>query len=185
MLKQMGKHGGYDMSIAVSIASSNSNPLDACRAGDLMTRALLVAHADWSVNELAQFLVSNGISGAPVVDQRERVLGVVSVTDIARHASMAEEERDLRDRHHYYTDALDFSLDDELMDEFGENEEDVPLVRDIMTPAIFDVDVNASIRDVSQAMVKNRIHRVLVSEDGRVVGIVSALDILALANRDR
>lgn len=173
------------MSIAVSIASSNSNPLDACRAGDLMTRALLVAHADWSVNELAQFLVSNGISGAPVVDDRERLLGVVSVTDIARHASMAEDERDLRNRHHYYTDALDFSLDDDSVDEFGKSDDDLPLVRDIMTPAVFDVDVNASIRDVSLAMVKNRIHRVLVSDNGRVVGIVSALDILAIANRDR
>ena len=171
------------MNVAIT-ASTRIDPLDRFRAADLMTQALLVANADWSVGELAQFLVSNGISGAPVVDQRERLVGVVSVTDIARHASMGEDERDLRDRHHYYTDALDFALDDDVFNEFEETDEDVTRVRDIMTPSVFDVDANASIRAVSLAMVNNRIHRVLVSDQGRVVGLISALDILAIANRE-
>ena len=167
-----------------SAAISSSHPLDRYHASDLMTRSVMAASADWSVGELAQFLVSNGISGAPVIDDRERLLGVVSVTDIARHASVAEEERELGGHHGYYTDALDFSLAVESFTEYYEQEEDVVTVRDIMTPSVFDVDVKTSAREVSKAMVKNRIHRVLVSDRGKVVGIVSALDILALANRD-
>lgn len=157
--------------------------LDDCKVGDLMTRTLLVANADWRVSELAEFLVGNGISGAPVVDERERVVGVVSVTDVARHASMAEDEPGLR-HHQYYTDALDFTLDDDLYVEYDEDDDEVATVRDIMTPSVFDVDIHASVRQASNAMVKNRIHRVMVSDRGRVVGIVSALDVLALLNRN-
>ncbi len=167
-----------------SASTTTAHPLDRFHASDLMTRSIMAANADWSVGELAQFLVSNGISGAPVVDDRERLLGVVSVTDIARHTSMAEDERELGGRHGYYTDALDFALADESFNEYYEQNEDIVTVRDIMTPSVFDVDVKTSARDVSKAMVKNRIHRVLVSDHGKVVGIVSALDILALANRD-
>lgn len=170
------------MNAVIEDSITNTHLLDSFSAGDLMTRSLLVVNADWRVSELAEFLVSNGISGAPVADQYERVVGVVSVTDIARHASMAEDEPGAR-HHQYYTDTLDFTVDDDLYIEYEEEDEDVATVRDIMTPSVFDVDVHTSVRIASQAMVKNRIHRVMVSDNGRVVGIVSALDILALVNR--
>lgn len=170
------------MNAVIEDSVASTPILDRYRTGDLMTRSLLVANADWRVSELAEFLVSNGISGAPVVDEYERVVGVVSVTDIARHASMVEDEPGTH-HHQYYTDTLDFTLDDDLFIEYDEEEGDVAVVRDIMTPAVFDVDVRSSAREASVAMVKNRIHRVMVSDKGRMVGIVSALDILALMNR--
>ena len=170
------------MTIALEEKITIPSALDNCKAGDLMTKSLLVANADWRVSELAEFLVSNGISGAPVVDGRDRVVGVVSVTDIARHTSMSEDEPGVH-HHQYYTDTLDFSLDDDLYIDYEKDEDDVATVRDIMTPSVFDVDIHASARHASNAMVKHRIHRVLVSDRGRVVGIVSALDILALLNR--
>ena len=84
--------------------------------------------------------------------------------------------------HQYYTDALDFSLDDDLYIDFKEDEDEVATVRDIMTPSVFDVDIHASVRFASSAMVNNRIHRVMVSDRGKVIGIVSALDILGFLN---
>lgn len=170
------------MNVVANEAVIHPAILDECKVGDLMTRSLLVARTDWRVSELAEFLVGNGISGAPVVDEYERVVGVVSVTDIARHASMAEDAPDIR-HHQYYTDTLDFTLDDDLYIEYDEEDDEVATVRNIMTPSVFDIDVHATARQASIAMVKNRIHRVLVSDRGRVVGIVSALDILALLNR--
>lgn len=169
------------MNAVIERPSMNQPFLDEQTVSKLMTRSLLVAKADWRVTELAEFLVGNGISGAPVVDSRERVVGVVSVTDIARHTSMVEDEPGIH-HHQYYTDTLDFTLDEDLYIDYDEDEDEVATVRDIMTPAVFDVDINTSIRSASAAMVKNRIHRVLVSDRGKVVGIVSALDILALLN---
>src|SRR6185369_12919234 len=52
-------------------------------AADVMNPRVLAAAADWTLPELADFLVEHEISGAPVVDAAGRLLGVVSVTDIA------------------------------------------------------------------------------------------------------
>lgn len=82
-------------------AFSTEDKLHSFLAKDLMTQQILPAYGDWSVKDLAEFLVSNGISGAPVVDSSEKLIGVVSVTDIARHTSIAEDEADVRAAHGY------------------------------------------------------------------------------------
>ncbi len=60
-----------------------------------------------------------------------------------------------------------------------ENEE--LLVRDIMTPKVFTVTVDTPIAVIAREMISGRIHRVFVTNlEGRVIGIVSALDLLKL-----
>lgn len=53
-------------------------------------------------------------------------------------------------------------------------------VTDIMTPMVHDVPANATMKQVASAMVKNRIHRVFVSDNQKIVGVLSALDVLRL-----
>ena len=64
--------------------------MKATTAAEVMTRGVLTVDADWSVSELATFLDTHAISGAPVVDAEGALLGVVSVTDIARRGAAAE-----------------------------------------------------------------------------------------------
>lgn len=154
--------------------------LNTTKAKDLMTKQILPAYGEWPVKDLAEFLVSNGISGAPVVDNDDRLIGVVSVTDVARHASISNEESDVRGSHDFYTDALNFDFDDQFVNELDDEPEEQTTVRDIMTPTVHDVSAAASIKEVSAAMVRNRIHRVFVSENQKIVGVVSALDVLRL-----
>lgn len=152
----------------------------ATKASDIMTQSILPASVDWSVKDLAEFLVANGISGAPVVDHTEQLVGVVSVTDVARHASISDDEADIRDSHEYYTDTLDFQFDKELIHDFEDNENTKNTVRDIMTPKVHDIDGSASLQEVCHDMVHNRIHRIFVSNNNKIVGVISALDILAI-----
>jgi CBS domain-containing protein len=53
-------------------------------AADVMNPNVLMVQEDMTVEELASFLFENEISGAPVVDPTRRLVGVVSVTDLAR-----------------------------------------------------------------------------------------------------
>ena len=53
-------------------------------AKEVMTPDVLLAGADWTLEELAEFLVDHSISGAPVVSTEGDLLGVVSMTDIVR-----------------------------------------------------------------------------------------------------
>ena len=52
-------------------------------AADVMNPNVLTVQDDMTVEELASFLVENEISGAPVEDSGGRLVGVVSVTDLA------------------------------------------------------------------------------------------------------
>lgn len=159
------------------------NLLDQYTASEIMTKSLLAVREDWTIVELAHFLVSNGISGAPVVDNGEQLIGVVSVTDIARHTSMSDDNNSGPERHGYYTNDLDFDLDYGVLDDMNKSAMGECYVKDIMTDTVFDVSPSTSATDVSQAMINNKIHRVFVSDDRKVIGVISALDILAIATK--
>lgn len=147
-------------------------------ARDLMTDRVHAARADWSLQRLAAFLTKHGISGAPVVSEYGSAIGVVSLTDLARHDSTAPDSSGERPPAYFLGDA-----------QFHEDEPSLaPLrdrphtsVRDIMMPAVFTVEANAPIQTVADRMVRGRLHRLLVVQPGTkrdIVGIVSAIDVL-------
>ena len=53
-------------------------------------------------------------------------------------------------------------------------------VRDIMTPTAYTVPHDTPVKELARTMVTGRIHRLLVTRDSHVVGIVTSLDLLKL-----
>jgi CBS domain-containing protein len=53
------------------------------RASDLMTKDVLTLNPEMSVDEARELFFQHGIHGAPVVDHSGRLVGVVSVVDLA------------------------------------------------------------------------------------------------------
>ncbi|MBZ5546075.1 MAG: CBS domain-containing protein, partial [Acidobacteriia bacterium] len=49
-----------------------------------------------------------------------------------------------------------------------------------MTPTVYTVPESTPVSKLAQTMISGRIHRLLVTRRGRVVGIVTALDLLRL-----
>lgn len=145
---------------------------------DVMQREVLAAEGDWSLEELADFLVDNSISGAPVVGANDRLVGVVSLTDIVRQNRMQEHGADRADAHDVYLYDLGRHLGREELREMHIQVESAVQVRDIMTPMIFSVGEDTAVQEVADTMLKGRIHRVFVTRDGKLSGIVTALDML-------
>src|SRR4051812_34112155 len=58
-------------------------------ANDIMNPNVMTVRDDMTLHELATFLTENEISGSPVLDRKGKLIGVVSVTDIA----LSEAER--------------------------------------------------------------------------------------------
>ena len=54
------------------------------QVSDIMTRDPISVTADTTARELARVLEANEISGVPVVDARDRLIGVASKTDLLR-----------------------------------------------------------------------------------------------------
>jgi CBS domain-containing protein len=142
-------------------------------AGDLMTGDILRAHASWPVSRLAEFLTEHAISGAPVVSEEGQVIGVVSMTDIVRGAGAAARRHGAAHAHDWYLlgPAFAYALPREHL-------EQASTVRDIMTPTVFDVPVNATAREIAETMLRGHIHRVFVTESGMVIGVITVFDVL-------
>jgi CBS domain-containing protein len=146
--------------------------------GDIMRSDVLAAGADWSLETLADFLVDNNISGAPVTTQDDELVGVVSLTDIVRQSSMSNSHSDTGITHDVYLYELESRMSRDEIRVFHAQEDSTVRVSDIMTPMIFRVDRDTSLQEIAETMLKGRIHRVFVTEDDRLTGIVTALDML-------
>ena len=147
-------------------------------AADVMTSPVLTVQADWELEHLASFFVEKNISGAPVTDASGEVIGVVSMTDIVRHNSVPVQEGPPEDTHEYYLASSGRQYTDEEMYGFQIQTASGVTTRDLMTPMVFRVAEDASVQEMAGMMVSGGIHRILVSGDRPVVGIVTALDLL-------
>lgn len=148
-------------------------------AKDIMTAELLAADADWSIQQLAEFFDKHAISGAPVTNEHGDIVGVVSLMDIVRQNSQPLiEVHAEHSTHDYYVRSLQKRLASEELSGYQMDHEAETTVHEIMTPIIFEVDENTPVTDIANTMITGHIHRVFVSRDKRVVGVISSLDML-------
>lgn len=144
----------------------------------IMQRNVLSVEDSWPLHSLARFLTDNQISGAPVTSGNGELIGVVSLTDIVRYDSMPESRAEIHDTHEYYLHTLEMQVTQEEATSFQVEQESSATVRDIMTPMIFEVDEGASIEEVADTMVKGHIHRLFVTHNKKISGVITALDMV-------
>ncbi|MGI9275580.1 MAG: CBS domain-containing protein [Endozoicomonas sp.] len=146
-------------------------------ADQVMTCKVITVPNDWTVDRLARFFTDKGISGAPVVDESSRLVGVVTLSDIVRQTGSGTVDMERRDDD-FYNSLYDSALSEEDQRAFHESVDNSVMINDIMTPMVFEVAPETPLMNVAEAMVKGRIHRVLVTRDRQLKGIISALDLL-------
>jgi CBS domain-containing protein len=150
-------------------------------ARQIMNRDVVVVPENMGVRELANLLTEKMITGAPVVDAEGRLVGVVSSMDIVRYFS--QENKDIRNSHNehpeFYLRGWSDMIDTDEIGTFHVEEYSEPAwVSEIMTPTVFEVNEETPLTEIAAMMVRGRIHRVIVTNERRVVGIVSSLDVL-------
>ncbi len=150
-------------------------------ASDLMTTDVLTVKTDMSVSELAGFLSDHEITGAPVEDDDGRVVGVVSVVDVARAESKEADAHtawESVDADSYIHDWDRTPADGEIR--VRHLRDDEVTVEDIMNPTVHSVETETRVQEIARKMLNLRLHRLLVVEDGRLVGILSTSDLIGL-----
>jgi len=137
----------------------------------LMTRDPIRVGGGMSASDLAVVLDENEISGVPVVDPQDRVIGVVSRTDLLRRCV----EGPLGAQPHTYLSSIAQSQEGQIdTDELG-------VVSEFMNPDAVVAEPSTPVDQVAQQMADERVHRVvIVDEDRHVIGIVTSLDLLTL-----
>ncbi len=125
------------------------------RAADIMQEGSVAVSPELGLREFETLLTAEDISGAPVTGHDGKLLGIASKTDIVRVLSEQVSER--------YE-----AFDDDLR------------VEDFMTPDVVTVGPDEDVKSIARRMIDGQLHRVLVTEGGEVLGIVTAFDLLKL-----
>jgi len=143
-------------------------------ARDIMEIHVVTVGVNDPLSSVRRLFFDEGIHGAPVVDDQRRVIGIISTTDLLQAAF---EKSDSERPHATFTnDGIEtLGLDAEETATYSWDE---PRVRDHMTDSVVSVQPSASIAEVAATLRQHRIHRLLVVEDGALLGIVSIFDLL-------
>lgn len=146
--------------------------MDELSARDIMQTPVVTIHPEASVRELAELMAQKKVSGVPVVDDEDRLVGVVSEGDVIL------QDADLHFPH--YLQFLDSVIYLESVRKFEERFRKTfgARVTDVMSTEVLTVDPGASISTIATLMADNDVNRVPVVEDGRVVGIITRADVV-------
>ena len=143
------------------------------RAKDIMTTDVIVANKNDIIANVANLLIKEKIGGLPVVDEENKVVGIISETDIMKKESHVDSPRMLN-----FIQGIIF-LDD--MKKFEDEMRAIAAykVEDLMSKDIITVNENDTFDYVANVMINKSINRVpVVDENNFLKGIICRYDII-------
>ena len=138
-------------------------------AADVMVSNVITVRPDTSVAEIAEILLTNRISGMPVVDEAGALLGIISEGDLIHRVEVGTERR-----RSWWLELL--SGKQILAHEFIKAH--ARKAADLMTHPVITVKPDTPLSDLACLLDKHRIKRVPVTENGKLVGIVSRANLV-------
>ena len=142
------------------------------RADQIMTSGIVTVTPETRASEIAKLLLENHISAVPVVDAGGAPLGIVSEGDLLRRD---DEGRAARRAWWLEMLAEGEALNKEYLAQLRTRDQ---TARDIMSSPVVTVTEATDLAELAHLFHSYRIKRVPVVRDGRVVGIVSRVDLL-------
>src|SRR6516165_6299877 len=139
------------------------------KAADGMGFNVVTVVVNASVGEVAAMLLNNHISGAPVVDDKGELVGIVSEGDLIRRPEIGTTKR-----HSWWLELISTK--------WGSATEHIKShsrkVADVMTREVITAKPDTPLGDIAAMLERNRIKRVPIVEGGKLVGLVSRGNIL-------
>jgi CBS-domain-containing membrane protein len=141
------------------------------KAKDIMTKDVITVKPATTVEDFARILMKHGISGAPVLDDNENLMGMVTENDLIRKNSRLHIPTVLR-----------------LFDAFitiGTSKLEVEIkkmasstVGEICTRNVITVSDETSMEDVATTMTEKNVHLLPVLKEGKLIGIIGKKDLI-------
>ena len=126
----------------------------ALKVRDYMTTSLITFKPDQTVQEVVESLIKNKISGGPVVNDRQELIGIISEGDCLKQLSESR----------YYNMPLEHDNVEKRM------------ARDVET-----IDGNMDVFDAANKFLNSKRRRFPIVENGKLIGQISQKDILKAA----
>jgi CBS domain-containing protein len=135
------------------------------RAKDIMTTKVVSVHANDTVHRAVALMTDTQVASLPVLDDEDRVIGIISESDIIRDRMPTDARSHMR-----------------LVPE--QQPDPRQRVRDVMSEMVECMGENADTADLAALMLDNNVRAVPIVDGARLVGIVSRRDLLRTLLRD-
>lgn len=124
------------------------------KVSDYMTRTLITFTPDQTIESVMQKLIKNRISGGPVVNEKNELIGIISEGDCIKQISDSR----------YYNMPIESST-----------------IAKHMATNVETIDGNLNIFDAAKQFLNSKRRRFPIVEEGKLVGQISQKDILKAA----
>jgi CBS domain-containing protein len=142
---------------------------------DVMTREVFAVSQETSLGTTASLFVDRHITGAPVIDATGKPVGVVTQTDLVDP---------VRDRSPRRGTSLYYRIAGQTHPIKGRDAVSAEgVVEDVMSPLLFVTTPDTPVSEAVDVMVANDVHRLLVVEHGKLVGVVTSTDVMRTLRR--
>lgn len=132
---------------------------------DIMSTDVKTVTADQPVKDIALMMIMEHISGAPVVDENNQLVGIISEKDILQHMFPKLEE--IMSDTHFDFENMETNYKDTMNVKIG----------DIMISNVHSIDVDMPCLKAASAMWLRKYRRIPVTDNGKVIGIISIGDV--------
>lgn len=144
------------------------------KAQDIMTRDVIAVQPDTPVHSIAAQMTEKRISGVPVVNAEGELLGIVSESDLLHRAELGTE------RKRKWWLSL-FGDPDQMARDFAKTHGFK--AQDVMTRSVVSVSEDTDIKEVANTLDTQRVKRLPVIRDGKLVGIITRSDLVRALSR--
>lgn len=157
--------------------------IEALKAKDIMKTDVIKVSGSTTLRELASLFEAERITGVPVVEGGEKLIGVISETDLVRCGAHFSPEEGVQSFPKDEEDEPD-SSDSNFEFKSAHRSANEKTVEEIMTPWTISVYEDTPVVEIAKTMVKQRIHRVFVTDkESHLRGIITTMDIVEAVTR--
>lgn len=148
------------------------------QARDIMTPEVITVTPETSVTELAALLDKHRISGVPVVDKEDLVVGVITQSDLVARARDLELPPTIS--------LFDLRLVLETPGHFKKRLEKMlgTTVQEVMTPNPVTVYPETPLSQVADLMARKKVHTIPVVEGAKLAGVIGKIDLIRAQCRE-
>ena len=141
---------------------------------NIMTREVIFVKPEMKIKEVADLLSRHNLTGLPVINDNNKVVGIVSESDFMTkndhlHLPSCIETLQAFSSHQHSNEKLE-----EEIRKLSEIK-----VSEIMTKNVVIISPDASMKDLANLFVEKRVNPIpVINEEGRLVGIISRSDMI-------
>ncbi len=142
------------------------------KAKDIMRTDVITVSPEMSVEELGRLFIEKNISGAPVIDEKGNLFGIVTENDLINKEKRFHIPTIIR----IFDAIIPLESDTKVEEEIRKMA--ASTVEDICTRDVITISEDTTLNEIATIMAEKKIHLLPVVKDNKVVGIVGKKEVI-------